>query len=873
MAEEMRQHLEHRIAQNLRQGMDRHEARRAAERAFGRADSIKEEIRDLRDSLGLESLRRDLSFSLRSLRRSPLLSLGAIITVALCLGANAIAFSVLYGLVLKPLPFARSGELVEIYNTEPPPGRPKVLPSIGQYLEFKQQADRFENFALYTESSDTLGRGEPDPIRIGDAWTSGDYFDLLGVQPLLGRFYEYPDQLPGHGNVVVLTQSLWETRYHADPHIVGKTIDLTGGPCRVIGVAPRAVESLTRTAQLFRPGIFSRFASDPETHRVEQSAATLYARIRPGITREEALAQLNALERQFYATLAPPRMRDYVAQNPTAVALGRIRPEQSKSIRPGLVLLQGSAVVVLLLGCLNIAGLMLARLNARRTELAIRRALGAGIPTLIRQLLIENILLVGSGTCLSLILARLALRLINRSTNLILPQAPPISPDSVIMATTLLASLAVVALAVSLPALLLHRSGRQSPIQGGAPDSLPGHGIFRLNRLLVTGHVALTLLLLAGAGLLVRDFARADARIAGLDAAHLIHARIAFYQKGQGAAANRAAAEEIIHRFREIPGVTAVGAISAFPTNEIANRPSNVLVQGATLGPQETAPTALTLGVSADFFATMGMHLVEGRNFTPADNLPEARLSVVIDRDFAEKYFHGHSAVGQFASVPYPGRKPAEIPIVIGVVEPARFQGANDLRGLPFVFIPILHEPFDGFSAVIRTSRSLPELKPLLRNALQTVDPTLPLYNLKTVQTLFDEGLDYQRSVTMFLATLGLISLLLAAVGLSVGFACEMNGRIGEIGIRRSLGASQRQILTSLLRQIFQKVALGLLLGLAAFLGARRWLGVQFFAPSASDPSIYLLVSALLLVVTLVVIYLPARRASRIDPVAALRRE
>lgn len=868
----MRQHLEHRIEQHVRQGMALHEARRTAERAFGRADQHKEELRDLRDPFGWESLLRDISFSLRSLRRSPLVSLGVIITVALCLGANAIAFSALYGLVLKPLPFARSGELVEVYNTEPPPGRSKVKTSIGQYLEFKQHADLFENFALTSEGSDTLGGEESDPIRVGNLWTTDDYFDLLEVQPLLGRFYIYPDpgRIPSQRNVVVLTQSLWENRYHADPHVIGRIIALTGVPCEVIGVAPRAVESLIQTAQLFRPIGWTPSAAAPLAHRIENQI-TVYARIRPGIAREDALRQLNALERQFYATDAPPQMRDYVARNPTAVTLATIRTEQSKSIRPGLALLQGSAVVVLLLGCLNIAGLMLARLDARRTELAIRRALGAGIGTLIRQLLIENILLVGCGTILSLVIAWGGLRLINRSTSLILPQAPPISPDGVVLAATFLASLTVVCFAVLLPAILLYRSHRESPIQGGAPDSLPGNGVFRLNRLLVTGHVALTLLLLTGTGLLARDFTRADARNAGLDATHLIHARIAFNQEGQDAASNHTTADEIIQRFRAIPGVAAAGVASVFPTNGVANPASMILVQGATLGPQEKAPTALTIGVSPDFFSTMGLQIVEGRNFTAADNLPGARLAVVIDRDFAEKYFPGRSAVGQFASVPYPGRKPEEIPIVIGVVEPTRLQGPNDLRGLPFVFIPISQVQFGGFSTVIRTSRSLPELEPLLRNALRAVDPTLPLYNLKTVHALFDEGLDYQRSVTMFFGTLGLISLLLAAVGLSVGFACEASGRIGEIGIRRSLGASQHQIVASLFRPVFQKVALGLLLGLAALLCARRWLGEPFFTPSSADLVICLLAATLLVIVILAVIYLPAQRASQIDPVAALR--
>lgn len=870
----MRQHLEHRIAQNLRRGMDRSEARRAAERAFGGADPIKEEIRDLRDPLGLESLRRDLSFSLRSLRRSPLLSLGAIVAVALSLGANVTAFSAWYGLVLKPPAFSRSRELVEVYNSSPNPQRStKEWISIGQYLQFKQQADRFEEFALYRGQSDTLGKEESDPdsapIRVGNAWTTDNYFDLLGVQPLIGRFYGEPDRLPGKGNVIVLAQSLWESRYHADPHVVGRIIDVTGVPCEVIGVAPRAVENVNRYDLLFRPLSWNSALAQPEAHTIG-SRATLYARIKPGITRASALAQLNGLERQFYATVASSRMRSFIAQNQFVIALGPIRTEQSRPIGPGLALLQGGAAVVLLLGCLNSAGLMLARLNARRTELAIRRALGAGTGTLIRQLLIENTLLVGSGTILSLVIAWGGLGLINRSTSIILPQAPPISPDGVILTATLLASLVVIFLAVFLPALLLHRSRRQSPVQGGAPDSLPGDDLFHVNRLLTTGHVALTLLVLAGAGFLFRDFHQASVRHAGPDATHLVHARIALNRRAQPSVSNSAVVEEISQRFREIPGVTAAGVISVIPTTN-KYPVSGIPLPGATLAPPETVPKAQIIGISADFFATMNMRIVEGRNFTTADRLRGARATMVVDRNFAEQYFPGHSAVGQAYAPTGPRPNPEDQPMVIGVVEPAPLQGPDDRRGLPFVFVPIGQE-FDAFSVVIRTSLPLPELTPLLEHALWAVDPSLPLYNVKPLQTIFDESLDYERGMAVFLGTLSLIALLLSTVGLSVGFACEMCRRSGEIGIRRSLGASQRQILASLLRQIFQKVALGLLLGLAAFVGVRRSLGEQFFTPSSSDLSIYLLVSALLLIVTMAAIYLPARRASRVDPVAALRR-
>lgn len=870
MDEEIRLHLEHRIEQNIRQGMSLKEARHAARRNFGGVDQIKEEVRDLRDWVWLENLRRDIGFSIRSLRRSALFSLAVIITLTLCIGANTTIFSALYELVLKPLPYADPGQLVEVYNSSPNPRRSLKEPtSIAQYLDFKQNADRFENFAVWQEAAFTLEQEGSPPKRAVGAWATGDYFALLGVHPLLGRFYgeqEHPEQT----DVVVLSQSLWKTNYDADPEIIGKVINVTGVPCRVIGVAPRSIGTINAQVLLFRPLEWNPNLARPEAY-LAGSSAVMYARVKAGVSLSTALAQLNALERKFHDHVASPSARDFLDQNEFHLALGSVRAEQTKSVKTALVLLQSSALFVLLLGCVNLASLMLARANARRAELAVREALGADRRTLGRQLFIESLMLGMLGAGLGLAVAWGGLQFVNRHSVFIIRQAPPFSLDGTILAVTLIVSLAMTLLAGLVPALRLWQHDRHGPIQGGAPIASEGGRRLGVSGLLVTVQVALALMLSVGAGLLIHSFARVMALEPGFDASRVIHARIAFNRPFQDVAKAHATGDLIAERMREIPGVESASITSHPPVDGQFNAVT-LPAHGAPRR-KEPGPTAWSFGVSPEFFATMGLRVIDGRGFTAADNLPTARRTFVVDRNFAEKYFPGRSAVGQVLDFGNPNVKPDQLPIIIGVVEPARLNGPADQSGLPFAFCPVIFLQFGGFSLEVRTARPLADIEPLMLSKLQDVDPGLPIYHVGTLQSLLDETIDDRRGVMVLLGAFASIALLLSAVGIYGVLAYDVTQRAQEIGIRRAIGASRGQILTLILRQGLWKATLGLIVGLGGAFYLSRFMSGLLFDVRSSDPMAYLAVSLLLLLVALAASYLPARRAAKIDPIVALRCE
>ena len=380
--------------------------------------------------LWLENLGRDFRFSFRSLRRSAGFSAAVVVTLALCIGANTTIMSVLYGLILKPLPFSEGSQLVEVYNSYPKSGRLKMATSVAQYLDYKAHADLFEGFALWRAWTFNMGE-ESDPVRGIGARVTADYFNILRIQPLLGRYFTLEECVPGKDLVVVLTQTCWETRYHSDPAVIGSMIRLGGQQFTIIGVAPRSMEAFNTDAIMLKP--FECGSPQANVQARHALNPLMYARVKPGVKLTVALAQLDTLEKQFYAEVAPPTLRDFIDRGGHHVALGQVRAEQTKSVKTGLLLLQGGALFVLLLGCVNVANLMLVRANARQAELAIRQALGAGREALARQLLSEAFLLAAAGAFIGGGIAWAGLRVINTYITGIVRETPPIALDSTIL--------------------------------------------------------------------------------------------------------------------------------------------------------------------------------------------------------------------------------------------------------------------------------------------------------------------------------------------------------------------------------------------------------------------------------------------------------
>ena len=814
----------------------------------------------------LEQWGRDLLFSFRSLRRAPGLSLAVVATLTLCIGANATIFTALYGLILKPLPYRDPGQLVEIYNSMPKGNQPKRPVSITQYVDYKAHAGLFEGFALWQAWTFTVGE-EGEPARGIGARVTADYFSLLGVQPLLGRFYTMEECAPGRDHVLVLTQSFWESNYGADPKIIGRVIHLSSEPYTIIGVAPRRLEQCNGDAILLKP--FEWLPGEAAPQARFSLGPTMYGRVRIGVAPSAALAQLATLESRYYRDVAQPVFRDYLDRNGYRVALGQVRAEQTKSVKDSLLLLQGGALLVLLLGCLNVASLLLARGNSRQGELAIRQALGASRSVLAGQMLVESMVLVCFGALAGIGIAWGSLRVINSYALAIVRQAPAISLDGTILGVTLLGSLAAAVFIGALPALRLCRTDLLKSMHGGSRGASAGRALRAASGSLVVAQVALALTLLVGADLLISSFARVLKVAPGYEASRVVHARVALNASYQNLDASHAVADRIVTAMRAIPGVEAVSITSHMPTAQqfpVVTLP----IRGSTLGPQDTFPTGTLIGVSPEFFATMGIRIIEGRCFNAADNQPNSRRVFIVDRNFAQKYFHGSSAVGQLL-MSDPKLPPNSVPMIVGVAEVARFNSPDDRTGLPMVYSSIMGFQFNGFSMEIRTDRPLAGLLPLMRARMRSIDPALPLYQVQTLETLFDSYLDNRRGVMLLLGGFACIALLLAAVGIYGMLAYDVSQRTREIGIRGAIGASRGQITSLILRQGLTKAGIGIGLGLVGALFLTRFMTGLLYEVRPTDPAAYALVSLVLLAIASLASYLPARRAARVDPVVALR--
>jgi len=525
---------------------------------------------------------------------------------------------------------------------------------------------------------------------------------------------------------------------------------------------------------------------------------------------------------------------------------------------------------VLLLGCVNVASLMLARVNTRQAELAVRAALGASRGVLARQLLIEAALLAVGGAALGLAMAAASLRVINLYTDKIIYGIPPVKLDAGVLGLTLLIAFVVALLIGLLPVLRIWRvDSLQSTLQSGTRSASRGGGIRAMSGMLVVAQVALALMLLIGAGLLMRSFAKVMAINPGFDARQVIHARVAYDANFKEDAMLQSLQNRLLEKMREIPGVESVAYTDRMP-GFAENQTATLPIKGRPSGNDSIAPTAVVFGASPDYFATMGIRLVEGRLFTEADQRPGARWVFVVDRKFAERYFPGQSAVGQLFAFGPPDSKPETLPIIVGVVEVARVSGLENPDGHPYVY-RAMGTSRGGLSIELRTKRSFEEIMPLIRAQVRAVDPSLPIYQEKTMQMQLDDAAANRRGILWLLAAFAGIALILSAVGIYGMLAYEVTDRTKEIGIRGAIGATRQQIITLILRQGLIKTGMGLAIGLGGALALSRFLEKLLFDVKPIDPVVFAGVALLLLLVAVLASWLPARRAANVSPMVALR--
>jgi len=864
MAEEIQQHLDRLTERNIAAGMSPRDARHAALRKFGGVEQIKEIAREERLWMSPDQLWRDFRFALRQLRKSPAFSLVAILTLALGIGANVAIFSVVNAVLLRPFAFTQPEKLIWIYAQRPDTARGNfTLPEFCDYRDQNTLLDGLAAVASY--NANLIDQSEAE--RVQGVRSSANIFQILGVQPLLGRLLDVADDRPGAPAVAVISHGLWARRYGKQSTIIGQSVTLNGEPRVVVGVLPPDFVLPSLDTDVVVP---LQPESDPRRSvRTSVNFLRLVGRIKSGVTLDQTHAELDSirqnLRRQF---------PDAYAGKIGVITLP-LTEEIVGNSRAMLVTILGAVAALLLIACVNLAGMSLARAAARQRELAVRSALGATRSHLIRLLLVEAAVLALGGGALGFLLATWGSSALVSFVPADLPRIHDLAPDMRVLgftAGTILLATGVCGLA---PAWLLSRTDLRDALASGGRGSAGGSTQSRLRRWLVGGQVALAMVLLAGAGLFLRSFALLARENPGFDPHNVLTVRLSLPTQ---AYSDRAALvrfyEKLLPRLAALPGVEHAALASLLPMSpgrfsipfKVADRPP------AT---GDETPNANYRIITPDYISAMRIPLRNGRNFTEED-VGDRPPVVMISAPLAQKFFADRSAIGQrlFLDDTDGPPRPVEIVGVIGEVRqeklelPATFDIYLPLRQATADSLPFLR----NYSFwVLRTSMTPAALESSVRAEIRAADPTVPASNVRTMEQVLGGALATRRFSLILVALFAATALLVAAAGLYAVIAYGVGQRTREIGLRLALGATPSGVMRMILTEGFRLALGGIGLGLLATFAMVRLISAQLYGVSAHDPLSLILVTALLASISLLACLLAARRALHVDPAIALR--
>ncbi len=809
----------------------------------------------------------DLRHALRQLRKSRGFASITLLTLALCIGFNTAIFSAVYALLLRPLPFPQPDRLVEIYNTYPKANLPRASSNVLQYVDYKDNTSSYTHTGLWSPFQGMFGE-DASAERLSGVRATADMFEVLGLKPIIGQFFTAENHLPANDKVLVLSQSFWEVHYREDPGVLGKTVRLDSETFTIIGVAPRALEAFNAARVRFvRPMSWDPARVNPNQRHGNNP--NLFARLKPGVTIGQALAEADLLEKRFYDAAAA-QTRTFIDRSGHKMGVSSVQLDRVLPMRTTLLMLQGGVVLMLLTGCVNVANLLLVRANARRSELAIRSALGATRGVIARQLLLEGLLITGIGTAIGIAVAAGLTWGFNHYRAEMMPDALPFALDRDVLAMTVGVSLVTGLLISLVPIVHILRTNLNAAIQSSSRGASGGVGVRTLSSILIVEQVASALILLCGAGLLIHSFMKAIAVNPGFDPRGVVVGRMAIPSTLRNSAdASRTLAVRVKQAMQEIPGVTSVAFSFATPFQ--GGMPMNAFTLFEdTLPPGSPQPGANRVMASPEYFDTLKLTLLEGRFLEPADVPASGNSRVfVVDENFAKKYFPGKSAIGgRFVFGQRPD-KDADWPTVVGVVKNVPHRGVYDASGIPYVYQPIV----GGNVLFLRTDRLAADTIVQMRAKLKAIDPGIALFDTGTLQSLIDSSHTERRVAMLLLGGFAGVALFLSAIGIYGVLAYDVSQRTREIGVRGAIGASHHQIIGLIMRQGLWKAALGLVIGLVGAVLLSRYIKTQLYEVSPTDPVAYAAVSLVLLFVAALASYLPARRAAKINPIEALRVE
>lgn len=804
----------------------------------------------------------ELRYACRRLRRHLIFSTVAVITIGIAVGATVAIFSLLYQLLLRPLPYANADRLVFIWNSYPKSALPQASVSIPDYLDRVSQAGAIEAATLFTRRTLNLGLdNRPEQLRALAVTPS--FFGTLGRQPERGRVFLDDEAKPGADHVVILANTLWRSRFAADPTIVGQDVRLSGEVYRVVGVLPPDFELPSTDISLLVP-----FAFTPEQQSDQERGrefSQMVARLAPG-------ASIQRLESEMAAIIARnldrlPRRRAFAETSGFRGYAVPIRDQLVGDVRTPLYLLQAAALVVLLIAAVNVANLMLMRASARQHELAVCAALGAERRHLVRGFLAEGFVIAAAGTILGLLTGVAMLRgLVGLAGDQL-----PVTIEGGLHAPQLLVAAAlaiVIALLVgAVPTFALLREGSALAINEESGRTAGGRRSARTHGALVIVETALALTLLTGAGLLVKSYAGVLATRPGFSPEHVMTATVSLPAARYAGPPERLAFwTRLVESVRALPGVTAVGLTSNVPLSGNVSSGSYSIV-GYTPGPGEAGPHGRQEVVGGDYFRAMEIPLVEGRFFDERDG-PDAPKVTIVDQYLVARYFKGRSPIGQQIRLGGPDSPAITIVGVVGTVNAIDLAQPVDKERL---YYPATQAPVATLSLMVKTAVEPPAIVAPLHRAVQGIDPEQPLAAVRTMDEWMSRSLMTRRAPMLLFSAFGVVALVLAAIGTYGVMAYGVSQRTKELGIRQALGASGRAIVTLIMGQGLRRASIGVAVGLLGALALARVLRSQLVGVGTADPVVLGGATVLLLLVTATACALPAWRATTLEPSVALR--